>query len=108
MDDLFKNLYDYIEPFDTNWKKRLKPASKKLITQFIETSRIGEYVDRLPLSYFQFLEKMGRDDGGLISRLYGGGTINPKELMDEIKNGWHFDYERDFLPKKDFHFLSHG
>lgn len=105
MEDLFKELYDYIEPFNTGWKKQLKPASRQLVNKFIKLSRMKEYADRIPLSYFEFLERMGQDDGGLLSNLYGGGTINPKELMDEIKHNWNFCYERDYLPKRRFPFF---
>lgn len=105
MDDLFQELYDYIEPFNARWKKHLKPAPKQLINKFIRLSRVKEYADRIPLSYFQFLEKMGLDDGGLISYLHGGGTINPRDLMDEMKHCWHFRYEKDLLPRKRFPFF---
>lgn len=55
---LFKELYDYIEPFNTGWKKQLKPASRQLINKFIKLSRMKEYADRIPLSYFEFLERL--------------------------------------------------
>lgn len=108
MDDLFKKLYDYIELFDADWKNRLKPASKRSITQFIKTSRIGEYACRIPESYFQFLERMGQDDGGLISNLKGGGTINPEDLKNGIKKHYFLtfsNYERDYLARKKFPFF---
>lgn len=72
MDELFKNLYDYIEPFDPDWKNRIKPASKETMDHYMRAAELslGSYADRIPASYLKFLERMGEDDGGLISQRY--------------------------------------
>lgn len=99
MDDLFKKLYDYIEPFDADWKNRLKPAPKELIMRFLEVSKIKEYVERIPLSYIQFLERMGQNDGGLISGiLFGGGDIDLNRLIRMIENYYHKFLDAGMLP----------
>ena len=72
MDKLFKRLYDYIEPFDSDWKNRIKPASKDMMDNYIKAAglQLGNYAERIPASYLKFLELMGEDDGGLISQRY--------------------------------------
>lgn len=105
MDGLFKKLYDYIELFDADWKNRLKPASKELIAQFIESTQLGDkYIQRIPLSYLQFLDRMGQDDGGLISAMKGGGTIDINELMEDLEAEYS-DYKEEFLAEKRFPFF---
>lgn len=100
MDGFFKELYDYIEPYDADWKNRLKPASENLIAEFLKCSRIGQYIGRIPPHYMQFLGRMGQGDGGLVSDvMLGGGEIDINDLMEEF---------REYYPKYDSDFLGQG
>lgn len=102
MDDLFKNLYDYIEPFDPDWKKRIKPASKEKMDSYRKSAEclLGSYIERIPASYLKFLELMGEDDGGLFSQ-YSYTNINKViEWLDEelLYEDEDIDIEEKMLP----------
>lgn len=101
MDELFKKLYDYIEPFETDWKKHIEPASNELIDELIEVTKVGGYAKRIPASYLRYLELMGEYDSGLISELrIGGVPVKVSKLIRALKSN---KYEED-LEKKRFPF----
>lgn len=101
MDELFKKLYDYIEPFEADWKKHIEPASNELIDELIEVTKVGEYAKRIPASYLRYLELMGEYDSGLISELrIGGVPVKVSKLIRALKSN---EYKED-LEKKRFLF----
>lgn len=101
MDELFKKLYDYIEPFDPDWKKYIEPASNELIDELIGVMRADEYAKRIPASYLKYLELMGEYDSGLISELrIGGVPVKASKLIGVLKSN---KYKED-LEKKRFLF----
>lgn len=102
MDELFKRLYDYIEPFKADWKNHIEPASNELIHELIEVTRAGEYAKRIPASYLRYLQLMGEYDSGLISELRIGGVPvkASKQLIEVLKSN---AYKED-LEKKRFLF----
>lgn len=99
MEELFKKLYDYIEPFDSEWGKRIKPASKKLIEHYIEMTGLKDYVERIPTSYLKFLELMGEDSGGLISWEDDFDTANIRKIKKYIKE-YRAQYKSDLNKKR--------
>ena len=101
MDELFQKLYDYIESFEADWKKYIKPASNELIEKLIEVTKVGEYAKRIPASYLKYLELMGEYDSGLISELrIGGVPVRVSALINVLKSTI---YDKD-LGKKRFPF----
>ncbi len=101
MDELFKKLYDYIEPFEADWKKHIEPASNELIDELIEVTKVGGYAKRIPASYLKYLELMGEYDSGLISKLrIGGEPVKVSKLIGALKR---YGYKED-LEKKRFPF----
>lgn len=85
MDELFKKLYDYIEPFEADWKKHIEPASNELIDELIEVTKVGGYAKRTPVSYLMYLELMGEYDSGLSSELRIGGEVIQQEKEAQIQ-----------------------
>ncbi|MEY8330364.1 hypothetical protein AALB81_13730 [Lachnospiraceae bacterium 48-33] len=100
MDELFKRLYDYIEPFDSDWKTRIKPASKEMMDSYIKAAELslGNYAERIPASYLKFLELMGEDDGGLISQRYDTVVDMVATNINEVIEWLDEDGEEKMLP----------
>lgn len=100
IDELFKRLYDYIEPFDPDWKNRIKPLSKEKMDSYIKAARLslGNYTERIPESYLKFLELMGENDGGLISRCYDTVDTTFPTDINEVMELLDEDGEEKMLP----------
>lgn len=79
--DIFERLAEYIDAFDQTWKENIKPASKEQIEELRNVSQLKKYADDFPKSYLIFLETMGVDDGGLLSK-YLIGRANIKVIID--------------------------
>lgn len=98
MDELFKKLYDYIEPFQADWKNHIEPASNELIYELIKVTKAGEYAKRIPASYLRYLQLMGEYDSGLISELgIGGVPVQASKLIRVLKSS---TYKEDFEKKR--------
>ena len=80
---LFHGLKSYISAFDPVWHLDLEPASKEHINH-LERLVKEQYNQQLPLAYKMYLEKMGRSDGGLLSREldYSLGDWNYFKISD--------------------------
>lgn len=100
MDELFEKLYDYIEPFDPGWKYRIRPASKETMDNYIRAAELslGSYADRIPASYLKFLERMGEDDGGLISQRYDSAVDMVATNIHEVVEWLDEEEEEKMLP----------
>lgn len=100
MNELFKRLYDYIEPFDPDWKNRIKPASKEIMNSYVKAAKLslGNYTERIPASYLKFLELMGEDDGGLISQRYDTVVDMIATNINEVMELLDEDEEEKMLP----------
>ncbi len=75
-DSIFARLSHYICLFDNTWKERIRPASVEQIKKLREVSQLGRYNIELPRAYKIYLEMMGVNDGGLLSKFFNGGTAN--------------------------------
>lgn len=80
-EDLFERLAEYIDVFDKTWKERIKPASKEQIEKLRNVSQLKKYAKDFPKPYLVFLETMGVDDGGLLSK-YLNGDANIEIIID--------------------------
>lgn len=80
-EDLFERLAEYIDVFDKTWKEKIKPASKEQIEKLRNVSQLKKYAKDFPKPYLVFLETMGVDDGGLLSR-YLNGKSNIEDIID--------------------------
>jgi len=89
---LLKRLSEYIHVFDPIWIEKIKPASQEQIALFEEISQLKKWTTELPEPYLIFLESMGIEDGGLLSKSLGG-TANIEEMIDLYKEFQKFDPE---------------
>lgn len=72
IDDLFKRLCNYIQPIDSKWYQKIKPATSKQIEDLRIISGIQEIGLDFPPSYYTFLKYMGQNDGGLLESEWDG------------------------------------
>lgn len=80
-ENIFQELFNYIDKFDKNWKERIKPASNSSIESLKSVAEIQKWCSDFPESYRIFLETMGENDGGLLSKSLIG-TSNIMEIID--------------------------
>lgn len=85
-DSIFARLSHYICLFDNTWKERIRPASVEQIKKLREVSQLGRYGIELPKAYKIYLEMMGIDDGGLLSKFFNGGTANIEDIIQIYNN----------------------
>lgn len=64
---LFKNIRNYMSMVDLNWQKSCQPASKEDIDR-LEKTLVKRFGRGIPSSYRTYLELMGEEDGGLLSK----------------------------------------
>lgn len=79
--DLFYNLSSYINQFNKEWIKEIKPASNASIELLKIVSEMQKWREEFPKPYYMFLETMGNNDGGLLSSSLIG-TANIMEVID--------------------------
>lgn len=79
--NLLERLAEYIQAFDKTWTKRIKPASKEQIEKLRNVSQLKKYANDFPKTYLIFLETMGIEDGGLLSK-HLEGTANIENVME--------------------------
>ena len=72
--------------FDNTWKERIRPASVEQIKKLREVSQLGRYGIELPKAYKIYLEMMGIDDGGLLSKFFNGRTANIEDIIQIYNN----------------------
>ena len=66
--ELFSNINRYISLFEPMGKLKIKPAPPKDIQQ-LEQIVISKFGQAIPSSYKAYLERMGEEDGGLVSHV---------------------------------------
>lgn len=79
--NLFYNLSNYINQFNKEWLKKIKPASNTSIELLKIVSEVQKWREEFPKPYYMFLEMMGENDGGLLSGSLIG-TANIIEIID--------------------------
>jgi len=97
-EDCIERVIDFVGQFDTKWSKLIKPAQKEKIGEMKNILKLDNKEINLLSVYFQYMERMGEYDGGLISdTLYGDCCIDSllelykeyaHEEIDIIKNGF--------------------
>lgn len=100
-DNLFERLFEFIEMYDTDWKNRIKPASENAINQLVESSEIIKHNVDIPVIYRMFLEKMGENDGGLLSEVLLGET-QIYEILELLED--YHKYDPDYFESLIFPF----
>ena len=85
-DSIFARLSYYIGLFDNAWKEQIRPASAEQIKKLREVSQLGRYGIELPRAYKIYLEMMGVDDGGLLSKFFNGGTADIEDIIQIYNN----------------------
>lgn len=85
-DSIFARLSHYIGLFDNTWKEQIRPASAEQIKKLREVSQLGRYNIELPRAYKIYLEMMGVDDGGLLSKFFNGGTADIEDIIQIYNN----------------------
>lgn len=68
-----QRLKKYIEPVDQKWIKAIVPASEESIAILKYTSKMLDANLDFPKSFLEFAKYAGESDGGLLSKLLGGG-----------------------------------
>lgn len=91
---IFRELYNYIDKFDKSWKERIKPASNSSIESLKSVAEIQKWCSDFPESYRIFLETMGENDGGLLSKSLIG-TSNIMKII-ELYEEFHKFYPNVF------------
>lgn len=79
--DLFYDLSNYINEFNKEWIKKIKPASNASIELLKIVSEMQKWREEFPKPYDMFLKTMGENDGGLLSGSLIG-TANIMEIID--------------------------
>lgn len=103
MEDIYIKLFEFIDKYDTGWKHKIKPATEEQIEKLLEISRIREHNWQLPQVYRQYLEIMGQNDGGLLSKIMLGET----DINNIIDIFAEYDiYDPEFFEKGVFPFCS--
>lgn len=80
-DEVFLRLYDYVDEFDKDWKRSIRPASSESIESLKRVSELQRWRADFPPLYKLYLERMGEDDGGLLSTMLIG-TASISEIID--------------------------
>lgn len=80
-EEMFQELYNYIDRFNKKWKETIRPASKESMESLKAVAEIQKWCSDFPESYRIFLETMGENDGGLLSKSLIG-TSNIMEIID--------------------------
>lgn len=89
-EDLFQRLSNYIGNFDPEWISRIQPASQESIDLFRRISGIENFIGGFPECYQVFLQHMGANDGGLLSKSILFGTSSIDEMI-EVYQSFHQD-----------------
>jgi len=92
----------YIEPVDSKWLGRLKPAEDSMLDKLQFYSGMKLHHLELPVSFIEFSRFAGEDDGGLLSiPLKGKFSIRKiVEIAKEI-----YEYEPENMDPYNFEFL---
>lgn len=97
-ENCIERVIEFVGQFDIKWSDLIKPAQKEKIDEMKNILKLDNKAINLLSVYFQFVERMGECDGGLISdTLYGDCSIDSllelykeyaHEEIDIIKNGF--------------------
>lgn len=101
-DNLLECLNAYIEPVDSEWLNRLKPADESMLDKLQLYLGMKMHNLKLPVSFIEFSKFAGESDGGLLSiPLKGKFSIEKMvEVAKEI-----YEYEPEYIDPYNFEFL---
>lgn len=105
-ENVIERLCATMNAIDSEWGKKIKPASKEQIEHFKDLIGFNEKGIEIPKVYLDFLETMGQEDGGLLENEWDGYTdVN----INAITGCYCGDYEEitEYDPKDFLLFSSH-
>lgn len=105
--NLFYTLSNYINEFNKEWIKKIKPASNTSIELLKRVSEIQKWREEFPKPYYMFLETMGENDGGLLSDSLIG-TAHIIEIIDLYEEFHKFSPEVFDTPYLSFFQMEMG
>lgn len=88
----YERLSHYISLFDETWESRIRPIEEDQLQKFERCFALENDRVKLPDTYYCFLQKMGKNDGGLITDTIDGYSEISLDVLMTLYGEWSTPY----------------